>query len=375
MKKYRYGLMALLAALVVAAGCAPAAAPAPAPAPQAAPAAPALSLEDVAWAKVVEAAKKEGKVTGYIFSWVGDIGLAIEKAFENRYGINLEIITGRGAEFGERLKLERRIGQMVGDTTEGSSGLMNSMKIDGLLTSVSADLPVFQEKDVWRVHPAFLDPVDKALLGFRFSIATPWINTNLVKRGEEPSSWRDLLEPKWKGKMSLREPRVNAAFLADITGLLDKKVWDEEYMRALHRQELKYILSPREEAVMLSRGEIHLNVLGSSATASPLVAEGAPIRALTMKEGESASLGTIAAITNSPHPNATRVFLNWVFSQEGQAAVGKAMSNHMLRRDVPNFEPLDAQTKMVNPSIVTPEYLEVGTRRFRDRWYDKVVGR
>ncbi|MEK7875956.1 MAG: hypothetical protein AAB325_07200, partial [Pseudomonadota bacterium] len=72
----------------------------------------------------MEAAKKEGKVNAYSFTWVGDIGLAVAKAFKEKYGITLGIMTGRGAEFAERIKTERRLGQQVADMTEGSVGLI-----------------------------------------------------------------------------------------------------------------------------------------------------------------------------------------------------------------------------------------------------------
>ncbi|MEK7353778.1 MAG: hypothetical protein AABZ77_04650, partial [Chloroflexota bacterium] len=101
MKKNFFVGMGVLILLAMIFACAPKAAPVPAPAPvtpQAAPATPilaasAMSPEDAAWQKVVEAAKKEGKVVLYSFSFTGGVGIQLAKAFEERYGISVDIIT------------------------------------------------------------------------------------------------------------------------------------------------------------------------------------------------------------------------------------------------------------------------------------------
>ena len=386
MHKWPFILLTIIFVFVSVIGCcapktAPASAPAavaptnPAPAQSSVLAAKAVSAEDVAWNKVVEAAKKEGKVTAYSYNWVGDIGMEVKKTFESRYGISLDIITGRGAEFIERLKTERRLNQRAGDFTEGSPGHITSMKADGLVISVTTELPALREKDVWWVDPAYLDPVDRVNLTLTQQVDSPTINTNLVKPGEEPQSWKDLLDPKWKGKMSLRDPKLSALIIAMFVGLLDKKIWDENYMKALHKQELKYIISTIDEARMLSQGEIYMSALGSGNGMTRFAAQGAPIRVVTMKEGEIVSGISMAVIANAPHPNAAKVLINWVLSQEGQSVVGKGLSALPVRKDVPDFRPLTVRTKMVNPIMVTQANLDEGSKRYQDRWYDKVVGR
>lgn len=340
-----------------------------------APAAPTVSPDEAAWQKVVSEAKKEGTVTAYSFNWVGDVGLTVKKTFEDKYGIKLEILTGRGAEFEERVKTERRMNQMLGDMTEGSVGSLQSMKMSGLVTSVAADLPALQEKDVWLVQPTYMDPVEKLNLGWRQTIDSPWINTNLVKPGEEPRSWKDLLDPKWKGKISLRDPRLNPAISSEFVALLDKKIWDEDYMRALHKQGLLYAISTMDEARQLGAGQIHISAIFAGATGGPFAEQGAPIKAISMNQGDAVSFGALAAIAKGPHPNATRVLINWMFSKEGQMVLGKAQANLMARKDVPDYRPPAARTQMINPIIITPAYLDEGTKRYQEKWYDKVVGR
>ena len=144
----------------------------------------------------MQSAKKEGRVTIYSFNFTGEMGIMLQKAFEQRYGIELEIVTGRGAEFIERLKTEKRVGQLTADTTEGSAIHVKNMKLEGITAGVAGELPALREKDKWVIDLLSLDPQDKHLIIHFISTYAPHINTRLVKAGEEPRVWRDLLDPK-----------------------------------------------------------------------------------------------------------------------------------------------------------------------------------
>ncbi|MBF8265746.1 MAG: Ferric transporter ATP-binding subunit, partial [Dehalococcoidia bacterium] len=110
----------LVALTLIMVSCAPQPAPAPTPAaprPTTAPvAAPTPSTsQDAAWAKVVESAKKEGTVTIYSFYYVADIGRVIAKAFQDRYGIRVEILAIAGRQTVEKVKVEASMKQLVAD--------------------------------------------------------------------------------------------------------------------------------------------------------------------------------------------------------------------------------------------------------------------
>ena len=118
------GVIAVIMSAVLLASCAPKAAEVPAAARPAATAAaptPVANVEDVAWAKVVEAAKREGTLSIYSITLTGDVGIATARAFKDRYGVTVDVVSGRGAAFIERLKTEMRIGQVVGDVMESST--------------------------------------------------------------------------------------------------------------------------------------------------------------------------------------------------------------------------------------------------------------
>lgn len=363
-------------ALTLLLACAPTAAPTPlAPPAPALAAAPALSPEQAAWTKIVEAAKKEGKVNAYAYTWVGDIGITVARAFESRYGIKVDIVTGRGAEFLERLKTEKRVGQQVADMTEGSSLHINNMKLEGLLASVAADLPSLRQPGVWWVDPTAIDLQGKTVLIWRIIEFTPYINTRLVKAGEIPTSWKDILDPKWKGKMTFTEPNLSAGPYQYMVVLMENKAWDESYIKALFKQDLRFPTGLPEEFLALARGENHLAIRGSDASAGRFAMEGAPIQAIDMKEGVVLSTASVAAVAGGPNPNAARVFLNWIYSQEGIAIAAKAQGNKMVRKDIPDFRPPAVQAQITRPLVETIDNLQKATDLFRQKWIDKVVER
>ena len=382
MKSKGFHLVWLTILLVILIGCAPKAVPVTAPT-QAAPSSvstPASNLssatsQDIAWQKIIDAAKKEGKVNAYSFNWVGDIGIAVSKAFKEKYGITLEVVTGRGAEFVERIKTEKRMGQIVGDVTEGSSLHTHNMRLEGLLTSVVDDVPVFREKNVWYVDVTAIDPQYKANLVWRILEYAPYINTKLVKPEDVPQYWKDLLDPKWKGKMSLTEPNISAGPYENIVVLMENKVWDEEYVKALYRQNLRYPLGLPDETLALARGDTHLIVRGTDASTGRYALEGAPIQAIDMKDGMVVSTASIGIVANGPNPNATRVFINWIFGPEGISVAGKLLGNKMVRKDVPDFRPKAVQANITRPFVESIEQLDKATKLYREKWFDKTVGR
>ncbi|MBI4288375.1 MAG: extracellular solute-binding protein [Chloroflexi bacterium] len=361
--------------LFVAGACAPQTAPpapVPAPAPAVTPAAgakpaPAASAEDAAWEKVVQAAKKEGSLNIYSFSMTGDIAMVTATAFQKRYGIKVDVISGRGAEFVERIKTEQRVGQVVADIMEASSTHTLNMKMAGGTVS-SKEIPVLRQKDAWRVDPLAADS-EGHLLVQRSMYLLPWVNTNMVKAGQEPKSYRDLLKPEWKGKMLFPEPSVSTGAYNVFMPLIDKGFLDNNYVRSLKDQDLRFVAGTRDIAASLSRGEAHFGLLATDVDAAPFVKEGAPIRALPMEEGIAINLSAIVRVKNGPHPNAALVFMNWILGSEGQEVYSKVIGLASVRKDVPDFRHPAAAVIPQRLVLTTEESAQAQAKAFRDKVY------
>ena len=330
--------------------------------------------QDTAWQKVLEAAKKEGRFLIYSSNFTGDIGIATSNTFKERYGIQMEIITGRGADFIERLKTERRMGGILADLSDTNAPNGKLMKEQGLTARIADELPVLREKDVWAIDILRVDPQDRHLVNFTLSVYTPYVNTNLIKPGEEPKEWKDYLEPKWKGKLVAVNPTTSAGLLQQFVPLMREKVIDEDFLKSLYKQDLRFSSTLEDEAIIVSRGERSVSISGNTTSFSKYINEGAPMRAVEFSHG--VMLGAIVvAFNGSPHPNAAKVFINWLLSAEGQTIWGKANSVASVRKDVPNFLP---QASRVTPKkfiFSTTEDVDESAKLFREQWLNKLWGR
>lgn len=358
-------------AILLIVGCSPkiistpAPVPQPAPAQVAQPAAPsiAVSPEDAAWAKVVEAAKKEGKLTVYSVHLVGDVANNVSQAFNKRTGLRLEIIGGLSATALERIKTERRAGLQVASAMTGNTAMYLVAKQQDGLTQSAGDLPELRTERI-REGIRYEPRIDKEghVLGVAASAFSTWINSNLVRPGTEPKSYRDLLKPEWKGKIAIGDPVImpNASLI--YWPLTSRNRLDDTYFRALGKQELQVQAAARMDMEALSRGQALLALAGASPSAAPFLTQGAPIKAVDMAEGVPISrTSAVSLIQGAPHPNAGRVFINWLFSQEGQTVFLGTLGLMGFRKDVPNFEPPQAQLAPANPIVLNSEdELQVG---------------
>jgi ABC-type Fe3+ transport system substrate-binding protein len=161
-----------------------------------------------------------------------------------------------------------------------------------------------------------------------------WYNTDLINPAQL-RSYDDLLDPKWKGKIGFLDPRSpgagdsNWSFMWEIKG--------EEYLRRLVAQDLLLGRDQRVLAENLAKGRLAVIIGLTYYTYLPFIKAGLPIKSLpAMKEGTygTGGSGNLAVIKSPAHPNATRVFINWLLSREGQEIASRALGQATRRLDV-----------------------------------------
>ncbi|MDP2744861.1 MAG: extracellular solute-binding protein [Dehalococcoidia bacterium] len=321
----------LLAVLVLALGaCAPKAVPAPTaspiPTPQAAPT-PAPQAGE--WAKVLEAAKKEGTITVYNVLGVG-LGETFQAGMK-QFGIKAEIVGGSSADIMARVATDQRTKVYVGDVFVSGYPSLVSLMESGYTETVNGALPSVQEKDVWRIHPNKFEPT-KVIFSFGTSI-TPSviINTDLVRKSEI-RSWNDLLDPKWKDRMVMSEARAGPG--PGTSGLGAFMVLGEDFWKKMAAQRI--ILFPGIDLTVtqVALGEKSLALFPAFSRTVTAIRAGAPIQIVHLQEGTSYAVNAVNVLKSAPHPNAALVFLNWMLSKEGQAAISRATDNYSVRNDV-----------------------------------------
>jgi iron(III) transport system substrate-binding protein len=262
------------------------------------------------WAKIVEAAKKEGKVVVYSGYVSPNTHKAIGDAFEKEYGIKVEYFMARGGELRERVRIEQSTGRFLADVshnaltqTSGENRIENSLVPHGGLPDMKRLKPDFAARADDTVVPIFT-------INYGFLV-----NTNLVKPGDEPKGWRDLLDPKWKDKILSDDPRASGGGRVMFHMTYDK--WGAEFHEKLAAQNLVFVRDYNEATRRVARGEYPIYIpliLGDYAKIKPL-----PVKYVIPEEGATYGSYGVAIFRNAPHPNAARLLANFYFSDIAQA--------------------------------------------------------
>lgn len=353
----------------------PASPPASMPASPSALTKPPIAQDDT-WARVVAEAKKEGRATLYTFLFTGDVGKQVSRAFEDRYGIKLEFVTGIGTILIERIKAEQRAGRFIADTLDTAVSLVAIAKEDGLTASMG-ELPALADKDIWALSSPRADP-EGHIIGIRPTTLPFWVNTAAVKAGEEPRSYRDLVDTRWGGgKLGLSSPVTAPNSIWIYLTTRKNGSLDDDYWRRLGRQELRLAPSVRETPSWLARGEIAASFVDADSSMAPYVKEGAPLKAIEMAEGVlvAPQSVSIALAKNGPHPNAARVFTNWYLGREGQSLYAQAVGGYYpLRKDTPDIRPPALRVEIKKPLLVDLSVALESAKMQREGTLAKLMG-
>jgi iron(III) transport system substrate-binding protein len=288
------------------------------------------------WEKVLEAARKEGRVAVSIPT-SAELRKEFETGFKKAFpGIELDLNVARGSSNINKIAEEQNAGVQsidvhMGGTTSIITGLLAPNFLEPVLPSML--LPEVKDLKYWWGGHLWADNAKKFVYSFTvYMTETVWYNTILVKP-QELSSWDSLLDPKWKGKIAILDPRSpgsgesNWAFLLKIKG--------EQFLARLAAQEMLVGRNLRQLGEAVARGKSAISIGVSYYTYQPFIKAGLPVKSISnIKEGYYAGSGNLALLKNQPHPNASKVFANWLLSKEGQTAVTKALGQPTRRFDV-----------------------------------------
>jgi len=289
------------------------------------------------WDKLVEAAKKEGKVTVSIPA-SAEMRKQLEEQFKKRYGVEVEVFTSRGSTAVRRMADEFKAGVRHFDLhIGGSSSIVSGMLDEGILDPIEPWLALPEVKDPkqwWGGH-LWVDNAKRFVYSFQAYLSEViWYNTDLVKPNEI-RSYDDFLNPKWKGKIGYLDPRTPGA--GDSSWSFMWQVKGEEYLKKLAAQDLYLGRDQRLLGESLAKGRVAVMIGLSYYSYLPFLKAGLPIKTLpTLKEGNygTGGSGNLAIIKAPAHPSSTKVFVNWLLGREGQEIVSKALGQATRRLDV-----------------------------------------
>ena len=332
----------------------------------------ALAQSSPSWEQIVAAAKKEGMV-----SVIGPQGSetrdALTLAFQKKYpDIRVELQSMAGNQIGPKLLNELAAGRNSTDVLiTGTTTALETLLPAKALVAVKPWLsgPNTQDPRKWRGGKlTFSDEAQSYNLVFSAYVKAPFIyNSNLVS-GTDFKSWKDLLEPKWQGKIALKDPLGAGGGLGNSTLWYSHEGLGKDFMRKMFA--LKDLVMPRDDRQMLdfaARGKYPIAIGPSDVLTNEFIARGLPLKHLkpeTLKEGTyiTAGNGSLAIARSAPHPNALRVYVDFFLSPEGQLEWSKAARFASLRRDVPRDHVQDIlvlKEGMPYPDISTEKYVRL----------------
>ena len=290
------------------------------------------------WERTVEGARREGRVVVSVPT-SAELRKEFETGFQKKFSaIELELSVARGASNINKIAEEQNAGVRnvdlhIGGTTSIVTGLLAPNLLEPILPSML--LPEVSDPKNWWGGHIWVDNAKKYIYSFTaYMTETVWYNSTLV-RPEEIVSWDSLLDPKWKGKIAILDPRSPGSGESTWAFLL--KIKGEQFLTKLAAQEMLVGRNLRQLGEAVARGKSAVSIGLSYYTYLPFIKAGLPVRPLSrIKEGYYAATGSgnLAILKNVAHPNASKVFVNWLLSKEGQTAFTKAMGQPTRRFDV-----------------------------------------
>ena len=264
------------------------------------------------WAQAIEtaAAKKEGRVVVY-GSVVPQAMEELHKTFEKKYDIKVDYWRGSSTAVAERALSEWRAGRLGFDVVESSWDVMVLMKKEGLFARY---IPPSSEK-----FPEQFKEKDALITPWRILPISILYNTDLVKAGEAPKSLEDLLNPKWKGKISIPDPSrhtTTAKFFWNLEKLMGAK-W-REYVKSLARQQPLLVESLAPVTPAIIKGEAQVGI----AYIKFVKQYKGPVSYVSLDKYLS-DPNHLALGSKSARPNAGKLYIEFAASPDGQRLIAQ----------------------------------------------------
>lgn len=301
------------------------------------------------WERVAAAARQEGKVTIYAGGpgAGGDRRKVYQDHFEAAFpGIKVDYVPTPSGTADSRLVAERRAGKYLPDLYLSGVGSSTAaiLKAQGAYQSLrpSLILPELLDESKWfEGRFWFADSEEKFI--FMYSLASGTliaVNTQLVKP-EEITSYKQLLDPKWRGKIVSHDITGGGVGGSHIKFLYVNPHLGPGFLKKLYGEmDITLSRDPRQMIDWLAQGKYAILIFPGLNDVDNARKVSLPVDVIPsqqMVEGYPLTPGgnTLVLLNPAPHPNAAKVFINWFLSREGQTAFERVMATPSLRFDTP----------------------------------------
>lgn len=321
------------------------------------------------WEKLIKAAEREGEVRVVGSDSHRDAALAFQKAYPK---IRMNFEPGAGRDFAPRVMAERRAGKYLVDITMlGSATQFGVFYRAGIFDPMASAMvlpEVIDQSKWWKGKHHYADPEQKYIFINQGSVSPSLVayNSKLVNPREIKSHW-DLLNPKWKGKLVAWDPR-RPGQIQNLKGLYYSSTLGPKFISRFYG-EMDVALGSDARLIIdwLAKGKFLLYFMARDGDIDDAKAQGLPVDMILASPHEShmsSAMGNIGLFNKASHPDAARLFLNWLFSREGQVQWQKSVDGNSLRVDIPKDMISNWQFKVPKEGVdylltSLPEYSDV----------------
>ena len=314
-------------------------------------------------ASVIEGAKREAKLV--IYTGVERAAAQVlVNAFKSKYPfIAAETVRASSSKLATRLDAELEANRVGGDVIEFSLlYLTTSLQQRGEL--LQYDSPEYAKYPRQYSAPGYW-----AASGVSNIIIL--VNTRKVDEANIPQSWWDLAKPFWKDKLTIDNLEVSGTGYNWLTAIVNDASLGWRFIEALGKNRpgierghagMAQKVAAGEYAGAAEMSDFHLKNLRDAAAAVPL-------RGVWPSEGVPSEPWTSAILKRAPHPNAARLFLDFLLSREGQSLYVQTMGWVSARPDVapPEFREMPQGVKTLESNLSPDEALQV-REQYVARW-------
>lgn len=303
--------------------------------------------------KLIEGAKKEGKLVWYTSTNVTESKPLLDDFEKIVPGIKGEIFRASGEKTLNRIITEARANRSDFD-------IVTISEVDALIEAKL--LAPYRSPEANSFIPEFKDPKGYWTAVY-INYATIGYNPKMVSEKEAPKQWEDLLDSKWKGKISIDQEQY------PWYGTLHKS-WGREraqkYMRALAKQGIQWRKGHTLIAQLMAAGEFPLGVVYAHRI-EEMKQKGAPVEWVNTVNPIVVTVNAAGISTKPQHPNAAKLFYDYLLSRPAQQRL-RSLRRIPARPDIEPFSPRMEQSKLklqVEPSQTGPQFNQT-IKEFRE---------
>ncbi len=323
---------------------------------------PAFARSAVAAETVdVAAAKKEGKVVLYTSAPIA-AAQKVANAFQQKYGITVELFRSGGSQVLRRFMMEREAGHLGADLLVSSDpAAILDMTAKGMFVP-------FKPDGFDKVPDAFKDP-DGHFVAQRISIISIYGRTDLVPSHEMPKTWDDLLSPRFKGKLVMTNPSFTSLQLGVVAMISKMRGWD--FYEKLDGNDVVVVQGNEQALNLVKTGERPIAAGADSQYANEARMAGHKVQNFFPSDGTFAIPATTSVVKGSKNPNAAKLLAEYSLSLEAER-LWPENGIYAARTDV---DPPEGSPKIVDVKVIPMDfaYIRSATAAVKKR-FNEIFG-